>query len=116
MTATHSPQSVYEAVGSTTAAAKPDATAASKALPPSSSMRMPAIETSGWPAATTPRVPDTTGRMVTCSVVWCSVSGTRPLDLEVIAMKWWPGKRRLVEEDAGVDVDRLARNAVGFAE
>jgi hypothetical protein len=27
-------------------------------------MRMPAIDTSGWPAATTPWVPDTTGRVV----------------------------------------------------
>ena len=74
MRATHSPQSVYEAVGSTTAAANPAATAASKALPPASSMRMPAIETSGCPDATIPCVPETTGRVVVQSAVWCSIS------------------------------------------
>ena len=51
--ATHSPQSVYDAVGSTTAAAKPHATAASNALPPDSSMRIPAMATRGCPADTT---------------------------------------------------------------
>ena len=47
MSATHSPHSVYDAVGSTTAAAKPAATTASNALPPERSMRIPAIDTSG---------------------------------------------------------------------
>jgi hypothetical protein len=32
-------------------------------------MRMPAIDTSGWPAATTPRIPETTGRVVARSDV-----------------------------------------------
>ena len=38
---------------------------------------MPAIDTSGCPAATTPWVPETTGRVVAQSAVWCSISWTR---------------------------------------
>ena len=34
--------------------------------------------TSGWPAATTPCVPETTGRVVARSAVWCSISWMRP--------------------------------------
>src|SRR5262245_46515635 len=40
-------------------------------------MRMPAIATSGCPAETTPWVPETTGRVVARSAVWCSISCTR---------------------------------------
>ena len=65
--ATHSPHSVYEAVGSTTAAANPAAAAASNALPPARSIRIPAIDTSGWPDAITPCMPETTGRVVATS-------------------------------------------------
>src|SRR5262252_317404 len=77
--ATHSPQSVYDAVGSITAAANPAAATASNALPPERSMRMPAIDTSGCPPETTPCMPDTTGRVVVQSAAWCSISWIRPV-------------------------------------
>jgi hypothetical protein len=66
--------SVYDAVGSITAAANPAAATASNALPPESSMRIPAIDTSGCPPETMPWVPDTTGRVVVQSAAWCSIS------------------------------------------
>jgi hypothetical protein len=39
---------------------------------------MPAIATRGCPAATTPWVPETTGRVVARSAAWCSMSRLGP--------------------------------------
>src|SRR5262249_19815460 len=38
---------------------------------------MPAMATRGWPPATMPCVPETTGRVVAQSAAWCSSSWTR---------------------------------------